>query len=121
MTPRGVQLHLGTAAQPRLVDTLVMSNLGYFQLKAAPGVFALRLAPGRSADLYAVDSSTDGAAAEDTAQVVVDSLSGRHLMLQLRKRKGFEAEDVLAPEGAEAEGGPLSRNGQYWRSRKRTH
>ncbi len=68
MTPRGVQLHLGNAAQPRLVDTLVMSNLGYFQLKAAPGVFALRLAPGRSADLYAVDNSTDGAVAEDTAQ-----------------------------------------------------
>lgn len=68
VTPRGVQLHLGTAAQPRLVDTLVMANLGYFQLKAAPGVFALRLAPGRSADLYVVDNSTAGAAAEDTAQ-----------------------------------------------------
>ena len=68
VTPRGVQLHLGTAAQPRLVDTLVMANLGYFQLKAAPGVFALRLAPGRSAALYVVDNSTAGAVAEDTAQ-----------------------------------------------------
>ena len=68
VTPRGVQLHLGTPAQPRLVDTLVMANLGYFQLKAAPGVFALRLAPGRSADLYVVDNSTAGAVAEDTAQ-----------------------------------------------------
>ena len=26
VTPRGVQLHLGTAAQPRLVDALVMLN-----------------------------------------------------------------------------------------------
>jgi len=68
VTPRGVQLHLGTAAAPRLVDTLVMANLGYFQLKAGPGVFALRLAPGRSARLYAVDDSTDGALAEDAAQ-----------------------------------------------------
>jgi len=68
VTPRGVQLHLGTAAAPRLVDTLVMANLGYFQLKAGPGVFALRLAPGRSARLYAVDNSTDGALAEDAAQ-----------------------------------------------------
>ena len=68
-----MQLHLGTAAQPRLVDTLVMANLGYFQLKAAPGVFVLRLAPGRSADLYTVDNSTDGAVAEDTAQARIQT------------------------------------------------
>ncbi|KAK9830935.1 hypothetical protein WJX81_007880 [Elliptochloris bilobata] len=104
VTPRGVQLHLGTPAQPRLVDTLVMSNLGYFQLKAAPGVFVLRLAPGRSADLYVVDNSTDGAVEDHTAQVVIDSLSGRHMMLQLRKRKGFEAEDVLDQSNGEANG-----------------
>ena len=54
VTPRGVQLHLGTAQQPHQVDTLVMSNLGYYQLKAAPGVFNLRLAPGRSQELYTV-------------------------------------------------------------------
>ena len=35
--PRGLQLHLGSPAQPHMVDTLVMSNLAYFQLKAAPG------------------------------------------------------------------------------------
>ena len=46
VTPRGVQLHLGMGAQPRVVDTMVMSNLGYFQLKASPGVWALSLAPG---------------------------------------------------------------------------
>lgn len=54
VTPRGVQLHLGTAQQPHIVDTLVMSNLGYFQLKAAPGVYSLQLAPGRSKELYTV-------------------------------------------------------------------
>lgn len=45
--PRGVQLHLGSAQQPHLQDTLVMSNLGYFQLKAAPGAWNLQLAPGK--------------------------------------------------------------------------
>lgn len=44
--PRGVQLQLGTESQPAVVDTLVMSNLGYFQLKAAPGVWNLALTPG---------------------------------------------------------------------------
>lgn len=48
--PRGVQLELlplsaPEAAQP-LVDTLVMSNLGYFQLKTGPGLWKLKLAPG---------------------------------------------------------------------------
>lgn len=56
--PRGVQLHLGSPTQPHLQDTLVMSNLGYFQLKSAPGAWTLQLAPGRSRDLYRIQSST---------------------------------------------------------------
>jgi len=36
--PRGLQLHLGTIMEPHIKDTLVMSNLAYFQLKAAPGM-----------------------------------------------------------------------------------
>ena len=64
MTPRGVQLVLGTPQQPALVDTIVMSNLGYFQLKAAPGAFDLQLAPGRSRSLYLVDNSTAGVLAQ---------------------------------------------------------
>lgn len=52
--PRGVQLHLGTAQRSHIVDTLVMSNLGYFQVKAEPGMYNLTLAPGRSSELYGV-------------------------------------------------------------------
>lgn len=53
-----MQLHLGQGSTEHLLDTLVMSNLGYFQLKVAPGVWNMRLAPGRSRDLYAIRSST---------------------------------------------------------------
>jgi len=52
--PRGVQLILGTKSYPSLVDTIVMANLGYFQLKANPGVWDLRLRPGRSSKLYEI-------------------------------------------------------------------
>jgi len=52
MTPRGVQLWLGTEATPHERDTLVMSNLGYFQLKAQPGAWNLSLAPGAQLILY---------------------------------------------------------------------
>ncbi|GFR53073.1 hypothetical protein Agub_g15772, partial [Astrephomene gubernaculifera] len=64
--PRGLQLHLGTPARPHTVDTLVMANLAYFQLKAAPGRWLLSLAPGRSRELYSLVSST-GASLEALA------------------------------------------------------
>jgi UDP-glucose:glycoprotein glucosyltransferase len=34
--PRGLQLNLGTSAMPHMHDTLVMANLGYFQVRGAP-------------------------------------------------------------------------------------
>lgn len=50
--PRGLQITLGTENKPVIVDTIVMANLGYFQLKANPGAWILRLRQGRSADIY---------------------------------------------------------------------
>lgn len=50
--PRGLQITLGTERKPVIVDTIVMANLGYFQLKANPGAWLLRLRQGRSADIY---------------------------------------------------------------------
>ncbi|KAJ8978902.1 hypothetical protein NQ317_008881 [Molorchus minor] len=50
--PRGLQITLGTESRPVIVDTIVMANLGYFQLKANPGAWLLRLRQGRSADIY---------------------------------------------------------------------
>ena len=49
MTPRGVQLWLGRGGAPHVRDTLVMANLGYFQLQAGPGAWTLHLAPGAAA------------------------------------------------------------------------
>ncbi len=60
MTPRGVQLHLGSSRQAHVTDTLVMSNLGYFQLKASPGLWHLRLAPGRSEELFTILQAEGG-------------------------------------------------------------
>lgn len=39
-----------------------MQNLGYFQLKASPGLWELSIAPGRSRDLYQIMSATSGSA-----------------------------------------------------------
>jgi hypothetical protein len=39
----GQQINLGTHQQPHITDTTVMANLGYFQLKANPGLWWLSL------------------------------------------------------------------------------
>lgn len=114
MTPRGVQLHLGTANQSRVTDTLVMSNLGYFQLKGSgPGLWSIRLAPGASSMLYTVVSSTDVSEAgsrqthtdPNVASVVMSGMNGKHLTLLLKKKPGHAADDVLMYKPPEAEGG----------------
>ncbi|KAG2487497.1 hypothetical protein HYH03_013916 [Edaphochlamys debaryana] len=120
-SPRGLQLWLGTPSRPHTVDTLVMANLAYFQLKASPGRWLLSLAPGRSREVYELRSSTGtslgawadeeegaagGRAAGDSdvaTQVLVSSFSGKHMILRVRKRPGQEGEDVLRQAGEEAE------------------
>src|SRR5690606_15713932 len=50
--PRGVQLVLATEKDSHFADTIIMSNLGFFQFKANPGVYNIRLKEGRSSDIY---------------------------------------------------------------------
>ncbi|KAL6883793.1 hypothetical protein ACP4OV_011207 [Aristida adscensionis] len=83
--PRGLQFILGTKRRPHLVDTLVMANLGYWQMKVSPGVWYLQLAPGRSADLYELPPKL----------VAIDSLRGKLMHIDVQKRKGKEHEDLL--------------------------
>ncbi|GAX78494.1 hypothetical protein CEUSTIGMA_g5933.t1 [Chlamydomonas eustigma] len=127
--PRGLQLHLGSPFQPHIVDTLVMSNLAYFQLKTSPGRWLLSLAPGRTRQLYTLDKdkavgsdlavskrSTDVASAVDdvdddqdgddkaiSSQIIISSLSGKHILFKVHKRPGMEKEDVLLADKEEAE------------------
>jgi len=46
--------------------------------------------------------------------VVIDSLSGRHLLLHLRNRSGFEGADVLAQDGEAGEGGSPKPSANPW-------
>jgi len=55
--PRGMQIELSNGQISR--DTIVMANLGYFQLKAAPGYWDLKLRSGPSADIYKIDSHSN--------------------------------------------------------------
>ncbi|RRT32586.1 hypothetical protein B296_00059171 [Ensete ventricosum] len=89
-------LILGTKRGSHLVDTLVMANLGYWQMKVSPGVWYLQLAPGRSADLYALKDSGDGSPGNrSTKLITINDLRGRLVHLEVAKKRGKEHEELL--------------------------
>ncbi|KAK0098278.1 hypothetical protein PV326_009913 [Microctonus aethiopoides] len=98
--PRGLQITLGTESHPVMVDTIVMANLGYFQLKANPGEWLLRLRQGRSADIYDI-TSVDGQDIiqnENEVKVIVSSLKSNVLKLKVSKKADKMEMDLLADD-----------------------
>lgn len=83
-----------------MVDTIVMANLGYFQLKANPGEWVLRLRQGRSAEIY--DFTTVGG--QDVLQnandvkVVISSLRSHVLKVKVSKKPDKAGMDLLSEE-----------------------
>uniref|UniRef100_A0A8C0FGP0 UDP-glucose ceramide glucosyltransferase-like 1 n=1 Tax=Bubo bubo TaxID=30461 RepID=A0A8C0FGP0_BUBBB len=82
--PRGLQFTLGTKNNPVMVDTIVMANLGYFQLKANPGAWTLRLRKGRSEEIYQVFSheGTDSVADLTDVTVVLNNFRSKIIKVQ---------------------------------------
>ncbi|XP_055601750.1 UDP-glucose:glycoprotein glucosyltransferase [Uranotaenia lowii] len=98
--PRGLQITLGTEEQPIIVDTIVMANLGYFQLKANPGAWILKLRHGKSADIYDI-TNADGPNtihSVDGTQVIISSLKSHVLKLRVTKKPGKANADLLGEE-----------------------
>ena len=121
--PAGLQLELKAAQAagkvPELVgDTLVMSNLGYFQLKARPGIFNLSIAEGRSREIYhlssplapppagsvAVAVGNEGAAGRDWQTVSVFSWEPEVMSLSVTRRPAMLHARLL-DSGDQADGG----------------
>ncbi|XP_031130527.1 UDP-glucose:glycoprotein glucosyltransferase isoform X1 [Ipomoea triloba] len=101
--PRGLQLILGTKSTPHLVDTLVMANLGYWQMKVSPGVWYLQLAPGRSSELYIMKQDGDGG--QNTIlskRITINDLRGKLVHLEVVKKKGKEHENLLVPTDSDS-------------------
>lgn len=98
--PRGLQITLGTESQPVVVDTIVMANLGYFQLKANPGAWLLRLRQGRSADIFDIVSheGTDTPADSEDIKVLISSFRSHVIKLKVSKKPGKQHMDLLAED-----------------------
>ena len=91
--PRGLQFTLGTPRQPIMYDTIVMANLGYFQLKAEPGIWLLALREGRSSDLYTIKSqqfadSPANSQQYETILVAVNSFKSKIIKINVAKKPG---------------------------------
>ncbi|GME40286.1 UDP-glucose:Glycoprotein Glucosyltransferase [Neofusicoccum parvum] len=99
MYPRGAQLDLRTTTNPRYADTIIMANLGYFQFKANPGFFNIELQPGRSQEIFSIDSAGTGgwnpSSGDRTKEIALMDFKGVTLYPRLSRRSGKEDEDVL--------------------------
>ncbi|XP_067890497.1 UDP-glucose:glycoprotein glucosyltransferase 1 [Heterodontus francisci] len=104
--PRGLQFTLGMKHNPVMMDTIVMANLGYFQLKANPGVWLLQLRKGRSDDIYQIltHEGTDSPDDVDGAVVVLSSFKSKILKVQVHKKPDKINKDLLSDEDSEDKG-----------------
>jgi UDP-glucose:glycoprotein glucosyltransferase len=97
--PRGAQLVLGTERDPHFADTIIMSNLGYFQFKANPGFYKINLQEGRSAEIFNIDSigaqGWSPVPGDENTEVALLSFKGATLYPRISRKVGMEAEDVL--------------------------
>uniref|UniRef100_A0A8B9R6W1 UDP-glucose ceramide glucosyltransferase-like 1 n=1 Tax=Astyanax mexicanus TaxID=7994 RepID=A0A8B9R6W1_ASTMX len=109
--PRGLQFTLGTAADPVIVDTIVMANLGYFQLKANPGAWILRLRKGRSDDIYKIYShdGTDSPAEAEDLIVVLNNFKSKIIKVKVQKKPDKMNEELLSDATNENDSG-------FWQS-----
>ncbi|XP_005910042.1 UDP-glucose:glycoprotein glucosyltransferase 1 isoform X1 [Bos mutus] len=105
--PRGLQFTLGTSTKPVIVDTIVMANLGYFQLKANPGAWILRLRKGRSEDIYRIYShdGTDSPPDADEVVVVLNNFKSKIIKVKVQKKADMVNEDLLSDGTNENESG----------------
>ncbi len=103
--PRGVQLVLGTEKTPHTADTIIMANLGYFQFKANPGFWKIKLQAGRSQQIFNIDSiGSKGYSpqpGDESTEIALMSFQGKTLFPRLSRKPGQETEDVLE-EGLKA-------------------
>jgi len=90
-------LNLGTRTDPNFTDTIVMANLGYLQLKAAPGAWVLNLREGRSKDIYDIVSheNTDSEGKGGDVLVLMNSFQSKTIKIKVSKKPNMKSEELL--------------------------
>ncbi|CAL8086360.1 unnamed protein product [Calicophoron daubneyi] len=118
--PRGLQLTLGPTPDLEKYDTIVMANLGYFQLKAGPGSWYLSIRAGRSRDLYAIVGHGQSDASLNTTEIVttINSFRSNIVTVRVSKRPDRAGENLLDEKGITQSQSPtlswLYKNSELW-------
>ncbi|KAI8056274.1 hypothetical protein BDF22DRAFT_674667 [Syncephalis plumigaleata] len=126
--PRGLQL----VFSPSQGGTIVMANLGYFQLRAPPGMYRLSLREGRSSEFYHLarinhnmweafkdeedkgnETTSDNSRKMKTkdnhsmesvdARIFIDSLEGAIIFPTVKKNPGYEDKELLTLADADSD------------------
>ena len=89
--PKGCELVLNPLEHPDTIisDTIIMANLGYFQLKASPGIFLLQIAKGRSSTVYQFKSKAK------SIPIYVDSFISDYEIIRMTRNEGYETVNIL--------------------------
>eukprot|EP00474_Spongospora_subterranea_P006140 CRZ06598.1 hypothetical protein [Spongospora subterranea] len=100
--PAGLKVFLGTPLRPHQQDTIVMENLGYFQLKASPNVWQMSLSPGQAAAIFRFpmqnllpSPAKDIVYHPERLLIPVRSFSRYHLRIYVSRQPGMEMVDLL--------------------------
>jgi UDP-glucose:glycoprotein glucosyltransferase len=82
-----------------------MANLGYFQLKAAPGAWVLQLREGKSKDIYEIhnNTNTESEQGSQAVRIVIDSFLGKIVRIRVGKQEGKEDQSLLSESGQQDE------------------
>lgn len=99
--PSGAEVVLSTEKDPHMADTIIMANLGYFQFKANPGYYNIKLKSGRSQEIFTLDSAGARGWApqpnDETSEIALMSFQGATIFPRFSRKPGQETADVLAP------------------------
>ncbi|KAG5930575.1 hypothetical protein E4U42_006663 [Claviceps africana] len=111
--PRGAQLVLATETQDFITDTIIMANLGFFQFKANPGFYHIKLKEGRSQEIYSIESigahGWEPVPGDEGAELVLMSFQGTTVYPRLKRNLGMEGQDVLEDPGLNSDTSFLSK------------
>ncbi len=117
--PNGLQLVMSRMTGDEGViehfsDTLVMQNLGYWQLQANPGLWSLSLAEGRASTLYDIGESS-GVIVGGNVIIPVRSFADAISYLYVEKKEGMRHLSLL-DSGDEDRGGDGEASNSMWNS-----
>ena len=95
--PRGLQVELSSIyGNTERVGTIVMQNLGYFQLKASPGVFGFSIREGRGREIFKLESiGAEGWKSKSNATTLsILTLEGLTIYPRVIRNVGFEVAEL---------------------------